>query len=155
LNGKPTPVSMQGGAVLFGNVPTTGQNEPEEVLPELPFSLGPNPGVVRSGARDRRDVTFSLTNTLDEAVSGSLQFELPKGLAVEPKNIVFGPLQPKRSESIRVTILSNEPSPGRHTLPYRISYRRNNNAKEIRTAALPLTIVNGPTLQSVYEHPRP
>jgi hypothetical protein len=43
------------------------------------------PAVVRVSARDRRIVTFTLDNPLDEPVSGSLQFDLPVGLAVEPK----------------------------------------------------------------------
>ena len=43
------------------------------------------PAVVRVAARDRRIVTFTLNNTLDEPVSGSLQFDLPAGVAVKPE----------------------------------------------------------------------
>ena len=50
-------------------------------------------------------------------------------------------------------IVSN--NPGRHTVPYRVSYRAGDSGKEVRTAALPLTVMTGPTLQSVYEYPRP
>ena len=48
------------------------------------------PAVVRASARDRRIVTFTLDNTLDEPVSGSLQFDLPVGLAVQPEKRRFG-----------------------------------------------------------------
>jgi alpha-D-ribose 1-methylphosphonate 5-triphosphate synthase subunit PhnG len=36
---------------------------------------------------------------------------------------------------------------GRHTVPYRISYQVRDRGKEVRTAALPLTVMTGPTLQ--------
>jgi hypothetical protein len=69
---------------------------------------------------------------------------------IQPK---FGPIQPKASASVDLTVVSS--NPGRHTVPYRITYRVGNNGKEIRTAALPLTVMTGPTLQHVYEYPRP
>jgi hypothetical protein len=119
------------------------------------------PAVVRASAGDRRIVTLTLDNTLDEPVSGSLQFDLPVGLAVEPERALFrptqpkfGPIQPKASATLRLTVVSSNPGAGRHTVPYRISYRVGNNGKEIRTAALPLTVMTGPTLQHVYEYPR-
>lgn len=111
------------------------------------------PAVVRVAARDRRLVTFTLDNTLNEPVSGSLQFDLPAGFAVVPKKAMFGPVQPKASAKVGVIIISN--NPGRHTVPYHVSYRRGNNGNEIDTAALPLTVITGPTLQSAYEYPRP
>ena len=99
-------------------------------------------------------MTFALENTLAEPVSGSLQFDLPNGLMVEPERTIFGPVQPRAKATIGLTIVSNNPVAGRHTVPYRVSYRRG-YGREIRTAALPLTVVTGPTLQSVYEYPRP
>ena len=113
------------------------------------------PSVVRVSTRDRRIVTFTLDNTLDEPVSGSLQFDLPAGLAVEPAKPMFGPVQPRASATVGVTIVSNDPVAGRRTVPYHVSYRAGDNGKEVRTAALPLTVVTGPTLQHVYEYPRP
>ena len=113
------------------------------------------PAVVRASASDRRVVTFTLDNTLDEPVAGSLQFDLPAGLVVEPKTARFGPVQPRAAATVDVTIISNDPVAGRQTVPFHISYRAGDNGKEIRTAALPLTVVTGPTLQQVYEYPRP
>jgi hypothetical protein len=79
------------------------------------------PAAVRIAARDRRIVTFTLNNTLHERVAGSLQFDLPAGVAVKPEKPTFGPIEPGSSATVGVTIASD--SPGRHTVPYRISYR--------------------------------
>jgi hypothetical protein len=111
------------------------------------------PNVVRAAARDRRIVTFTVGNTSDDPVSGSLQFNLPPGFAVVPARPMFGPVQPGSSARVGVIIASS--NPGRHTVPYRVSYRVGNSGKEVLTAALPLTVLTGATLQSVYEHPRP
>ena len=154
LNGKGATASIKEGGLLFGKPPTTLRDSAEESLPEVPMIVRATPEVVRSGARDRRTVTFALENTLAEPVSGSLQFDLPNGLMVEPERTIFGPVQPRASATIGLTIVSNNPVAGRHTVPYHVSYRRG-NGREIRTAALPLTVVTGPTLQSVYEYPRP
>jgi hypothetical protein len=140
------------------------ENRSEEHLPEVPMTVKTTPAVVRVSARDRRIVTLKLDNTSDEPVSGSLQFDLPVGLAVQPEKASFwpiqpkasfGPIQPKASATVGLIVVTNKPAAGRHTVPYRISYRVGYNGKEIRTAALPLTVMTGPTLQHVYEYPRP
>jgi len=113
------------------------------------------PAAVRMSARDRRTVTFSLDNTLHESVSGWVQFDLPAGLMVEPEKAMFGPIQPKTSSTVSVSIVSDDPAAGRRTVPYHVSYRAGDTKKEVRTAALPLTVVVGPTLEYVYEYPRP
>src|SRR5207247_10036210 len=118
-------------------------SEPQRA--HVPTTVRTTPAVVRVSARDRPIVTLTLDNTLDAPVSGSLQFDLPVGLAVEPKRALFvpiqpkfGPIQPKASATVGLTVVSNNAAAGRHTVPYRISYRVGNNGKEIRTAALPL-----------------
>ena len=148
LNGKAATATTKEGVLLFGRPPTVLENRSEEPLPEVPMTVKTTPAVVRVSARDRRIVTFTLDNTLDEPVSGSLQFDLPAGLAVEPEKAMFGPVQPRASATVGVTIVSNNPVAGRHTVPYRVSYRAGDNGKEIRTAALPLTVMTGPTLQT-------
>src|SRR5262249_31480092 len=129
-----------------------------------PMTVKTSPAVVRVSARDRRIVTLRLDNISDEPVSGSLQFDLPVGLAVQPEKASFwpiqpkasfGPIQPKASATVRLIVVSNNPAAGRHTVPYRISYRVGDKGKEIRSAALPLTVMTGPTLQHIYEYPRP
>src|SRR5262245_19762337 len=153
LNGKVAPATTEGSTLLFGRPPTGLASHAEEPLPEVPMSVKTTPAVVRAAALDRRIVTFTLDNTLDEPVSGSLQFDLPAGLTAVPEKAKFGPVQPKASAQVLVLVVSN--SPGRHTVPYRVSYRAGDSGKEVRTAALPLTVMTGPTLQTVYEYPRP
>ena len=152
LNGKAITADTKDGVLLFGRQPAVLESHSEEPLPELPIPTKTTPEVVRASAGDRRIVTFTLDNTLSEPVSGSLQFDLPAGLAVEPEKAKFGPIQPRASANIVVKVTSNIPGP--HTVPYHLSYRLG-SGNEVRTAALPLTIITGPTLQSVYEYPRP
>ena len=163
LNGEAARATTTEGVLLLGRAPPSAlENRPEAHVPEVPITVKTTPAVVRVSARDRRSVTFTLDNTLDEPVSGSLQFDLPGGLAVEPKRALFapiqpkfGPIQPKASATVGLTVVSSNPAAGRHTVSYHISYRIGNNGKEIRTAALPLTVMTEPTLQHVYEYPRP
>ena len=130
LNGKAATATTKEGILLLGRPPTVPENRSEEPLPEVPMTVKTTPAVVRLSARDRRIVTFTLDNTLDEPVSGSLQFDLPAGLAVEPeKGMMFGPVQPRASATVGVTIVSNDPVAGRHTVPYHVSYRAGETAR--------------------------
>jgi hypothetical protein len=155
VNGKAATASLAESVLVFGKPPTMTEDRSEEPLPEVPMIVKPIPAVVRMSNRDRRMVTFTVENTLDEPVSGSLQFDLPAGLVVEPEQTKFGPVQPRGSATVSVTTVSDNPAAGRRTVPYHISYRTGGTKKEVRTAALPLTVVTGPTLEHVYEYPRP
>ena len=165
LNGEAARATTKEGLLLLGRAPPTVlENRSEERLPEVPVTVKTTPAVVRVSARDRRIVTLTLDNTSDEPVSGSLQFDLPVGLAIQPEKASFwqiqpkasfGPIQPKASATVGLIVVTDKPAAGRHTVPYRISYRVGDKGKEIRTAALPLTVMTGPTLQHVYEYPRP
>jgi hypothetical protein len=137
--------------------PIRVEDRSRESLPDLPMPVKINPAVVRLSTRDRRAVTFTLVNTLDKPASGALEFDLPVGLKVEPEKATFGPVQPGASGIVSVTIVSNAPVAGRRTVPYQVTYKAGDNdkGKEVRTAPLPLTVVTGPTLQHVYEYPRP
>ena len=144
LNGKAVTATTKEGVLLFGRPPTVLESRSEEPLPEVPMTVKTIPAVVRAAAHDRRIVTFTLDNTLDEPVSGSLQFDLPAGISVVPEKAIFGPVQPRASAQVGVIIVSNKP--GRHTVPYRVSYRAGDSSKEIRTAALPLAVMTGPNI---------
>ena len=154
-NGKPATASINEGILLFGKPLITLEDPSHEPLPEIPMPVKISPSIVRLSTRDRRLATFTLKNTLDKPVSGSLQFDLSAGLAVEPAKPIFGPVQPRASGTAGVTIVSNEPAAGRRTVPFHVTFRTGDNGNEVRTAALPLTVVTGPTLQQVYEYPRP
>jgi len=154
LNGRAATARVNEDILLFGR-PIPSEDRSEEPPPEVPMVVKHIPAVVRMSDRDRRIVTFTLENTLDEPVSGSLQFDLPAGFVVEPKQAKFGPIQPRESATVSVTTVSNNLAAGRRTVPYHVSYRTGDTEKEVRTAALPLTVVTGPTLEYLYEHPRP
>jgi hypothetical protein len=154
LNGKKTVIAVtKDGVLLFGRPPTVVESSSEQPLPEAPMPIRITPEVVRVSAHDHRFETFTLNNVLNEPISGSVKFDLPEGIALETEKPVFGPVPPGASVTLGMTIVSN--NPGRHTVPYRISYRAGDASKEVRTAALPLIVMTGPTLQSVYEYPRP
>ncbi|MGB6754824.1 MAG: hypothetical protein WBE71_20235 [Xanthobacteraceae bacterium] len=155
VNGNAATASAAQGIVVFGKPPTVVEDRLEEPLPEAPMIVKPIPAVIRMLDQDRRIVTFTLENKLNEPVSGSLQFNLPAGLVVEPKQAKFGPVQPRESVTVSVTAVSNNAAAGRRTVPYYVSYRTGGSEKEVRTAALPLTVVTGPTLEHIYEYPRP
>jgi hypothetical protein len=152
LNGKTIRADINDGVLVLGRPPAAHEVRLEKRLPELPIPVKFIPAVVRAAAHDRRVVTFTLDNTLKKPVSGSLQFDLPAGITVDPENAKFGPVQAGASAKVAVIVISNIPGP--HTVPYHVSYR-SGSANEVRTAALPLRIITGPTLESVYEHPRP
>ena len=156
LNGRAAvATTISNGILNLGKPPFTSDDLSGKPLPELPIVVKTTPSVVRLSPRDRRIVTFTLDNTLGRPVSGSLQFDLPAGLMVEPAKPIFGSVRSGASATVSTTIVSNNPAAGRRTVPYQVSYRADNDTKEIRTAALPLTVVIGPTLEQVYEYPRP
>jgi hypothetical protein len=152
LNGKTLTADTNRGVLSIGRPPAVLEVHLEKRLPELPIPVKITPDVARAAARDRRSVTFTLDNTLKEPLSGTLQFDLPAGVAVEPQRTTFGPIQPGASAKVAVIVVGNIPGP--HTVPYDVSYRLG-SGNETRTGALPLHIVTGPTLESVYEYPRP
>ncbi|KPK43726.1 MAG: hypothetical protein AMK72_12945 [Planctomycetes bacterium SM23_25] len=96
-----------------------------------------------------------MKNTLKQGITGTLAFELPKGVTVEPAAPRFGPLPPGATAQVRVTWIAGRGAPqGRWLIPYRVSYRTGEAAQEVRTAALPFHIVVGPVLEFVYRHPQ-
>jgi hypothetical protein len=155
MNGNAATASPAQGILVFDKPPTVVEDRSEEPLPEAPMIVKPIPAVVRMLDHDRRIVKFTLENKLNEPVSGSLQFNLPAGLVVEPKEAKFGLVQPSESVTVSVTAVSNNAAAGRRTVPYYVSYRTGGTEKDVRTAALPLTVVTGPTLEQIYEYPRP
>jgi hypothetical protein len=152
LNGKPARAEHRGGALVLGTVPAAAP--PVESDPECPLPVTLGPAVARLFDRDSRVMTFAIKNVLKEAVSGHIELDLPKGLAVEPARPRFGPLAPGATARVALRLLSNKPAPGRHTVPYRIRYRRAGAGKGVRTGALPLPVRIGPTLERVYQHPK-
>jgi hypothetical protein len=153
LNGRPAKVEAREGALVLG---TIGPAAPAPVKePECPLSVTIEPAVVRLFDRDRRRMTFTIKNVLKEAVSGTLEFDLPAGLTTEPARPAFDPIPAGGSAQVVVHFASAAPKAGRHVVPYRVHYRPAGAEREVRCAALPVAVMVGPTLEFVYQHPRP
>jgi hypothetical protein len=157
VNGEKVMPTRQGGDFLVFGGPNRAEaaDELRQQLPERPFPVTISPAVVRVFDRDRRKMMFTIRNTLKEAISGHFQFTLPEGLKVEPEVPEFGPIGPGATAEVAATFVSSNPTARRHTVPYRVSYRPASAAKSIRTAAQALVVMVGPTLEHVYQHPKP
>jgi len=154
MNGHPADTERSEGYLVFGEIPTEA-DPPLQVDPECPLPVKASPAVVRLAPEDGRLVTFTIQNVLKEAVSGWIEFDLPKGLAVEPARREFGPLHPGNTVQISVIFTTNQPAGGRYIVPYRIIYRPAGAKAEVRTAPKGMTITVGPVLESVYQSPQP
>ncbi len=152
LNGQPARAKVAGDYLVFGTLP---EAQTALVEPECPFPVTPNAAVARLARGERRAVTFTVKNTLKQSITGTLAFELPAGVTVEPAAPQFGPLPPGATAQVQVTcIAGKDAAQGKWLIPYRVSYRAGRIAREVRTAALPLHLVVGPVLEYVYRHPK-
>jgi len=151
LNGRPARTTVKGGYLVFGTLPAT---QTAQVEPECPFPVTPNTTVVRLARGARRVMTFTVKNKLQQSITGALTFELPRGVTVEPAAPRFGPVAPGAMAQVPVTfIASRGAAQGKRLTPYRVSYRTDKAAREIRTAALPFDIVVNSFLEYVYRYP--
>lgn len=154
VNGQAGKAEQKDGFLTYGTRPKGGPAS-AVVEAECPLQVKVAPAVTRVFDRDRKAATFTISNLLKEAVSGKIEFDLPDGLTVEPAQPTFGPVPSGSKTSVQVTFIANKPQPGKHVVPYRIVYRPLSAAKEIRSLALPVVVAVGPTMEFVYQHPRP
>ncbi len=151
LNGRPEQAVATGGYLVFGRLPEV-QSAPVE--PECPFPVTPNTQVARLARRAQRAMTFVVKNTLEESIRGTLAFELPAGVSIEPAAPAFGPLAAGATVQVPVNLIAgNDAAPGKRLVPYRVNYRTEDSAQEIRTAALPFHLVVNAVLEYVYRYP--
>jgi hypothetical protein len=113
-----------------------------------------SPQALRVFERDRKTMTFLVRNSLKDTIGGVLNFELPPGLRTEPARPTFGPLKPDGVARVEVTFLTDGLARGRHTVPYHVVFVRQGQKAET-TAARGLVVYSGPTLEHVYQHPKP
>jgi hypothetical protein len=152
FNGRAARAEIAGGCLTFGTLPPPGPGDPPTV--ECPFPVTPNTDVARLAQGTRRAVTFTVNNTLEQSITGTLALELPKGVTAEPDSPQFGPLPPSTTAKVPVTIHAGRGAPqGKWLVPYRVSYRTEKAAERIHTAALPFHIVVNSVLEFVYRHP--
>jgi hypothetical protein len=99
-------------------------------------------------------MAFTVKNTLPQSITGTLAFELPAGVTAEPAAPRFGPLAPGATAQVQITcIAGRDAAQGKRLVPYRVSYRTEKAAEEIRTAALPFDLVVNSVLEYVYRYP--
>jgi hypothetical protein len=145
LNGKPTALSSLKAA-------------PKKELPapaEFPGKIRVTPSVLRVFDTDRREAVFTITNPLEQALSGKIHFELPKGVTAEPARPAIPSVPPGGTAEVRVTLKSNNAAAGRVTIPYQIHYSLAGKASETVAGALALVMAVGPTMELQYQHPKP
>jgi len=153
LNGQTAPAKLDSGYVVLGTVADAGGQAAGREA-ECPFAVAISPAVARVAREGCRTMTFTLNNTLRETVSGTLAFDLPAGAAIEPAVPRFGPVPPGATTQVTVAFLAGkDAAAGLRLVPYRVIYRT--EKEEVRTAALPVNIAVGPTLEYVYQHPKP
>lgn len=153
LNGEPARTAVSGRILTFGTPATSTPSAPPD--PESPLPVRVSPGVVRVFERDRRTVTLTVSNPLRQPVAGRITFDAVPGLSFEPRVPSFGPIAAGASGSVSVTVVADRPTEGRRTVPFRVTYGLAGDAPGIRTAARPLQVVVGTTLETVYRHPKP
>jgi len=153
LNGNPVPITQQDGCTTSGVIGTFAK--PVLVAEaECPLAIQITPATARLEPSSRRTQTFSVMNTLNETVSGSLVFDLPAGITIEPPAPAFASLPPGKTADVPVTFIADAGVPaGKRIVPYRLTFRAG-SAAPITSAALPVTLTVGPVLNAVYQHPK-
>jgi hypothetical protein len=154
LNGQPARTVAADGALTFGTLPSSAP--PAPVTAECPFPITFTPAVVRLSPEGRRTMTMTLKNTLSQAVTGSLDIDLPEGVTTDPASPRFGPVEPGETAQVPITFTArSDAARGKRLIPYQVRFRTEEAPQEIHTAALPLYLAVGPTLEYVYQYPRP
>jgi hypothetical protein len=151
LNGRLADATKDHGYLVFGRLPAKA-DPPLQVDPACPFPVTISPEVVRMFSRDTRKVTYKIRNTLEEPVSGWIEFDLPKGLAADRPKPEFGPVNPGETAEISVAFRSDIPDAGRYVVPYRINYRRAGEGRIIRTAAREMVVTINAVLEYDYQN---
>jgi hypothetical protein len=141
-----------GGYLASGVLPA---KRPAQVVePECPFSVTPDKAVARLAQGARRAMAFTVKNTLRQSITGTLAFDLPAGVTIEPAAPQFGPLASGATAQLPVTFIAGrEAAQGKRLVPYRVNYRTEGAAQETHTAALPFHLVVGSFLEYAYRHP--
>jgi hypothetical protein len=153
LNGKRVPAALQDGCLTYGVIPPAATPAPVAEV-ECPLAIQIAPAVARLAPAGRRTMTFTVQNTLKANVSGSLAFELPPGITIEPSVPVFGTLRPGQTARVPVTFMAAaRGKAGRMTALYRVTCRAD-KAAPITTAAQPITLMVGPGVHDIYQYPK-
>ncbi|HUU98433.1 MAG TPA: hypothetical protein VM487_22085 [Phycisphaerae bacterium] len=133
INGQEQAPVASGRYVAFGDVPEKVQPAPP-ADPECPFAIDTIPQVVRLSRSREQDVRLSVTSAVRGDASGWLEFDLPAGLTIKPKQPAFGPIRKGDKIEIPVTFTATTDCPeGRRILPVRVRYRHAKDKAETTT----------------------
>ena len=152
LAGEQVPAAQQGGALVHLTARATAAPEME---PRCPLKVTPSPTQLRVWTRDHKSVSLSVSNTLRKRVTGRIEFDLPDGITTDPASPEFGPVGAGKTATAEAEFHVFDPQPGKLTIPYRVVYREEDSAEEIRTQAQPLVAYAGPTLEQRFQFPKP
>lgn len=145
LNGREQPAQVKDGFLTWGEL------APPQLVtadPECPFPVRPFPALARLSAAAETRIQIRLTNRLDTAVAGRLEFDLPSGIAVR-EDTRFGPVAAGEAVSVPVTFATaREVRSGRRTIPFRVRYRAGTAAAGVQTQYLPLAAVVGTSVRA-------
>lgn len=157
LNGQPASAEQHGRLLVFGKPAAPPQDliarSPAPL--ECPVPVGLSPPTLRGFPSDRRPLVVTIRNTLAAPLTGRLAFAFPEGMTTEPAASHFGPIEPGGTAQVTLTVVSHGTARGRHQVPYRLFYRAPPDGKEVATAAEALPVMVGPTLERLYQHPKP
>ncbi len=152
VNDRRVTAGQQEGSLVYLPAVTTPRLAVE---PVCPLEVDVSPKELRVWLRDQKSTTFSIRNGLDKPVAGRIEFALPEGVTIESQSPEFGPLNPREAAAVAVKFRVFDPAPGRLTIPFRVIYREEGAAEEIRTRPQRLTAYAGPTLQQQFQFPQP
>jgi len=150
LDGEQVPAAQLSGALVYLTAEATAAPEAE---PLCPLKVIPAPRQLRVWTRDHKPVRFSVRNVMRKPVTGRIEFVFPEGITVDPASPEFGPVGPGKTATAAAEFHIFDPQPGKLTIPYRVVYREEDSADEIRTQAQPLVAYAGPTLEQRFQFP--
>jgi hypothetical protein len=153
LNGRSVESVRGADGLRFGRLPEVRAAGPAEAG-ETGVAISAQPDTLRVFERDKRTVSFSLRNTLASSATGEVELDAGPGLSIEPRRVPFGTLAPGETKELKLALSASAAAPGRYAVAYRAAYQVAGKAAA-RGAALPLSLVVGPCLSSVYRGPRP
>jgi hypothetical protein len=139
LNGDELHLLPASGKIAHGDIP---EDLPRGAgfAPECPLRFALDPPEPRLSMTGERRVRLSVTNTLDEAVSGSVEFDTSSGLSIKPDRMSFGPIKAGETSQLATTLAPGDASEGKEVVPFRIA-DRTADAAEVVTAWEPLPVI--------------
>ncbi|MBL7043058.1 MAG: hypothetical protein ISR77_30780 [Pirellulaceae bacterium] len=139
LNGNELDPIPASGKIAYGDIPKDLPRG-RGFAPECPLRLELDPPEPLLSMIGERQVCLSVTNTLDEAVSGSVEFDTSSGLSIKPDRMSFGPLKADEACQLVTTLAPGDAPEGKEIVPFRIVYRTADDA-EVVTAWEPLPVI--------------